>query len=101
MQVIERKLGNRNSPRVLIFIVRIHVAQNDTRYKESGRVTESKERRTESFVWSASTTKHTKSHYTQHLCAQHSVKTHYLLYFSHITRKAKTCTKVVTCSANL
>jgi hypothetical protein len=41
MQVIERKLGNGNSPSVLIFIVRI--AQNETRYKESARVTEGKE----------------------------------------------------------
>jgi len=41
MQVIERKLGNPNSPSVLIFTVRI--AQNDIRYKESGRLTEGKE----------------------------------------------------------
>jgi hypothetical protein len=41
MQVIERKLGNRTSPSVLIFIKRI--AQNETRYKESGKVTEAKE----------------------------------------------------------
>lgn len=41
MQVVKRKLGNGNSPSVLIFIVRI--AQNDTRYKEPGRVTEGKE----------------------------------------------------------
>lgn len=38
MQAIERKPGNYNAPVCFIIII----AQNDTRYKESGRVTNDK-----------------------------------------------------------
>lgn len=96
MQAIERKPGNYNSP--VCFI--IMTAQNDTRYKESGRVTNDKKWRTEKrFFWSASTTKNTESHCNQYL--YNIRKTDGLCYFWHITIKTRTCTKVVTCSAKL
>jgi len=94
MQVIERKLGNRNSPSVLIFIVRI--AQNDTRYSTRSLGEQQKVKNDAlKFLMVGIDDKVYKIALHPAL-TQHSVKTDYLCSFSHITRKIKTCTKLVT-----